>query len=86
MFHMKTASIREVQHGLKEVLEWVSAGETVSITRRNRVVAELTPPRRTASLKKFAMPDFAARTKALFGEEVLPDSTPLLREMREDRF
>ena len=86
MFHMKTASIREVQHGLKDVLAWVSAGETVSITRHNRVVAELMPPRRRPANKKFAMPDFTARTKAIFGDQVLSDSTSLLREMREDRF
>ena len=86
MYHMKTASIREVQHGLKDVLAWVSAGETVSITRHHRVIAELTPPRRRASTQKFAMPDFMARTKAIFGDQVLSDSTPLLREMREDRF
>jgi len=86
MSHMKTVSIREVQHGLKDVLARVSAGETVRITRHNRVVAELTPPRRRAALKKFAMPDFLARTKVIFGEHVLSDSTPLLREMREDRF
>ena len=86
MFHMKTASIREVQHGFKEVLAWVGAGETVTITRHNRVVAEISPPRRRTREKKFAMPDFLARTKAIFGDEVLPDSGPLLREMREERF
>ena len=83
---MKTASIREVQHRLKDVLAWVSAGETVSITHHNRVIAELTPPRRHALLKKFAMPDFLARTKVIFGDQVLSDSTPLLQELRAERF
>ena len=33
-----------------------------------------------------AMPDFAARQKALFGDRVVPDSQEILDEMRAERF
>ncbi len=40
---MKTASLRQVQHNLGEVLRWVNDGEEVEITRRRKPVAKLVP-------------------------------------------
>ncbi len=66
MSNMKTASIRLVQHRLSEVLSWVESGEEVAVTRRDRVVARIVPPRRTQKPKI----DFAARLKAIYPKEL----------------
>jgi len=64
MSNMKTATIREVQHNLAEVLSWVERGEEVQVLRRNKVVARLLPPGPQASQS----PDFVARARAVWGE------------------
>ena len=40
---MKTASVRQVQHNLADVLRQVEEGEEFQILRRNRPVAKLIP-------------------------------------------
>jgi len=40
---VKTANISELKHSTTALLEWVEQGETVQITRRNKVVAVLSP-------------------------------------------
>ena len=62
---MKSASVRDVQHHLNQVLNWVEQGEEVQITRRNRPVAKLVPVREAGSGE---LPDFAARVRAIWGE------------------
>ena len=52
---MKTATVRQLRTSFPQLEKWLAAGETVSITKRRKVVAELTPPR---PKKK---PDFAKR-------------------------
>lgn len=52
---MKSATVRQLRTEFPKIQRWVSAGETVSITRRRKIVAELSPPR---PKKK---PDFAKR-------------------------
>lgn len=61
---MKTATIREMQHNLSEVLSWVERGEEVQVLRRNKVVARLLPPRPQPSQS----PDFVARARAVWGD------------------
>ncbi len=41
---MKTTNIRELKHATSTVLEWVEQGESVEITRRNKVVGIIVPP------------------------------------------
>ena len=43
MYHMKTASIREVRRDFSRILEWVANGEEVAITKRRETVARLLP-------------------------------------------
>jgi antitoxin (DNA-binding transcriptional repressor) of toxin-antitoxin stability system len=42
---MRTVGIRELKNKLSEYLRAVAAGETIAVTDRGRVVAELGPPR-----------------------------------------
>jgi antitoxin (DNA-binding transcriptional repressor) of toxin-antitoxin stability system len=78
---MKTASVYEVQHNFSRVLTWVDSGETVVIQRRNVPVAKLV----AVEKKKPALPDFLTRLEKNYGKRVLPDSQPILDELREDR-
>jgi prevent-host-death family protein len=41
---MKTVGVRELKNRLSEYIRQVRAGESVSVTDRGQVVAELTPP------------------------------------------
>lgn len=43
---MRTVAQRELRNDIARVLREVGAGETVQVTVRGRVVAELAPPRR----------------------------------------
>jgi len=61
---MKTATIRQMQHNLSEVLSWVEGGEEVQVLRRNKVVARLLP----AAPRMTEMPDFVSRARAVWGE------------------
>ncbi len=40
---MKTATVRDLRNRYTSVLQWVSAGEDVLITRRGVVIARLSP-------------------------------------------
>lgn len=81
---MKTASIRELRHETNTVLGWVTAGERVEIQRRGKPVAMLSRPARKG--KAPVRPDFTARLKAIYGEQVLPvTATELLAQERGDR-
>jgi antitoxin (DNA-binding transcriptional repressor) of toxin-antitoxin stability system len=81
---MKTASVYDVQHHFSRVLSWVSSGETVIIRRRRIPVAKLVPTKKEKLPAE--MPDFMARLKKNYGDRILPDSQPILDEMREDRY
>jgi antitoxin (DNA-binding transcriptional repressor) of toxin-antitoxin stability system len=69
---MRTASIREVRHDLSRILEWVANGEEVTITKRRRTVARLSPPGARKSTRK-PMPDIGGRLQKVFGRKVISD-------------
>jgi antitoxin (DNA-binding transcriptional repressor) of toxin-antitoxin stability system len=52
---MRTATVRQLRTSFPKIESWLAAGETVSITKRRKIVAELSLPR---PKKK---PDFAKR-------------------------
>lgn len=76
---MKTATVREIQHNLSEVLSWVESGEEVQVLRRNKVVARLLPPQPQPSRS----PDFVARARSIWGDD--PAGTPLSEIVSESR-
>jgi len=81
---MKTASVYDVQHHFSRVLAWVSAGETVVISRHRVPVARLVPEKGKGAAA--TMPDFMARLKKNYRGRPLPDSQTMLDELREDRY
>jgi prevent-host-death family protein len=64
---MKTATVREVRNEFGKVLEWVAAGEEITVLKRNRPVARILPPRPQAA-SAVALPDFTARARTIFGD------------------
>jgi prevent-host-death family protein len=77
MYHMKTATVRDLRNHFAKVSRWIRAGEEVEITRRGEVMARLVPTA-AISLKKGIKPDFAARRKATSGGKVLRGNSVLL--------
>jgi len=81
MCHMKTASIREVRHDFSRILEWVTSGEEVAITKRRETVARLLPATRKKVIR-VKMPDVTARLKKVFGQKVI--SNKAMKEILDD--
>lgn len=71
MIHMKTATVRQLRTEFPKVLAWVKAGQEVAITRRRKIVASLVPAG-DAPKRKPVIPDFEARLRARFGEQIVP--------------
>jgi antitoxin (DNA-binding transcriptional repressor) of toxin-antitoxin stability system len=56
---MRTASLSQVRASFSKIENWLAAGEIVTITKRKKVVAELSPPRKKKKpdlAKRFALP------------------------------
>ncbi|OYU98808.1 MAG: prevent-host-death protein [Verrucomicrobiales bacterium VVV1] len=66
MLDMKTATIREMQHGLTAVLERVARGEEITITRRGLPVARILAATPVKKAKKPIWPDAMARLNERF--------------------
>jgi antitoxin (DNA-binding transcriptional repressor) of toxin-antitoxin stability system len=81
MYHMKTASIREVRHDFSRILEWVAGGEEVAITKRHVTVARLLPARRKKT-DRLKMPDATARLQRVFGRKVI--SEKVMKKILDD--
>jgi antitoxin (DNA-binding transcriptional repressor) of toxin-antitoxin stability system len=74
MFHMKTASVRDLRQDFARILAWVQAGEEVAITLRRQAVARLIPLPGRKPVRR-PMPDLAARLTKVFGQRVIADKT-----------
>ena len=74
MFHMKTASVRDLRQDFPRILAWIEAGEEVAITMRRQAVARLVPLPRKKQAKR-RIPDIADRLKRVFGAKIIPDKT-----------
>ena len=74
MFHMKTASVRDLRQDFPRVLAWLQAGEKVAITMRRQAIATLVPcPRKKQA--RHPMPDLTTRLQKVFGQRVISDQT-----------
>ncbi len=69
MTHMKTASVRELRNEFPRIEAWVQEGESVSISKRGRIIATLVPALGTSPASGvFAKPDIMARLRETWGE------------------
>lgn len=73
---MKTATIQQLPMQWTDILRWVTDGEEVQITDRDKTVARVLPPAPVA-------PDFLARAQAIWGAQ--PEGSPLSALVEEGR-
>jgi antitoxin (DNA-binding transcriptional repressor) of toxin-antitoxin stability system len=78
---MKTATVRELRHAFPKVLRWIQQGETVTLTKRGKPVALVSPPP-APKPRKIQWPDFAARARAYCGDTVLTDAD--IKRMKDE--
>ena len=84
MTHMKTATVRQIQHNLSEVLRWLEDGQEVEITRRNRVIARIVPA--IGQSRPLTWPDFVERSARVWGKRLRGKSVSrLIIEDRRER-
>lgn len=84
MLNMKKASIREIQHNFKAVLEYLKHGEEVFITKRNRIIAKITPEMETERGEN-DFPDFLARAQRIFPEVKGKAVSSIIEDDRRER-
>jgi antitoxin (DNA-binding transcriptional repressor) of toxin-antitoxin stability system len=84
---MKTATVREVQHGLARILFDVQRGQEFAVTKRGKVVARIVPATRAAERGRLRWPDSAGRMKELMSGATVTGSPPseIIRELRGER-
>jgi prevent-host-death family protein len=80
---MKRATVRQLRHDFGSVLNWVEEGQAVSISKRGKIIALLSPPPRARSRRRPKRPDFAARLKRIYGDKTF--SRNIVVEDRESR-
>ena len=68
MYHMKTASVRDLRYDFKKVERMLREGDEVQITKRRAVIARLVPETRPGTPR----PDFLGRLRAIYGNKRLP--------------
>jgi antitoxin (DNA-binding transcriptional repressor) of toxin-antitoxin stability system len=83
MYHMKTATVRELRNEFPRIEAWVHEGESVNITKRGKVIGTLVPASANAGISnRVAKPDIMARLRETWGERVF--SLEEVAAMRED--
>jgi prevent-host-death family protein len=82
---MKTATVREVQHGLANVLSQVQKGQEFAVTKHGKVIARIVPANQTKG--RLRWPNSAVRMKQLMSGATLAGATPseVIRELRGER-
>lgn len=68
MYHMKTASVRDLRYDFKKIEQLLHRGEEIQITKRRRVIARLVPE---STQPPPELPDFRARVRAIYGDKML---------------
>jgi hypothetical protein len=81
---MPSVNLRELRD-TRRLKEWLAAGKTVEVRERNRVIGILSPPHETRPNEPVEWPDFAARRKRVFGDQVIPIVDDLIAE-RNSRY
>jgi antitoxin (DNA-binding transcriptional repressor) of toxin-antitoxin stability system len=63
---------------------WLSAGKTVELRERDRVIARIVPA--ASPRKPRQWPDFAVRQRTIFGDRILPGAALLIEERESARY
>lgn len=79
---MKTVSTRKARAELGDLLARAECGETIGITRRGQVVAQLVPPPPPETPEPF--PDLKKFRDSIKVEPGSPTGVELIRQMRDE--
>jgi len=74
---MPSINMRQLRD-TRRLKAWLRAGKTVELRERERVIARIVPEGSPAPADKW--PDFAARSKDIFGDRILPGADLLIEE------
>lgn len=80
---MKKASVRDLRYRFSRVENLLQEGEEIQVTKRKRVIARLLPAGPAMTCQR---PDFLARLKKIYGNEVLKISGAKLLASERDRY
>lgn len=84
MYHMRTATVRDLRYHFPKIENQLQEGEEIQITKRKRVIARLVPEGVKAAP---ALPDFLARLKDIYGNKKLKVSgAALIRAERDEGY
>lgn len=78
---MIQVNIRQARERLSHLLKEAEKGQTVTITRRGHVVAQLVPPPRQRAGR---FPDMTAFRNSIKVKPGAPDAAKLVRDMRDE--
>ncbi|HXE30430.1 MAG TPA: hypothetical protein VN515_01375 [Terriglobales bacterium] len=79
---MPSINLRQLRD-TRQLKRWLKAGQTVELRERDQVFAKIVP---VGPEPRGPLPDFGARTQAIFGNRKVPSSKLLLAERRSSRF
>jgi antitoxin (DNA-binding transcriptional repressor) of toxin-antitoxin stability system len=82
MYHMITATVRDLRYRFAEIETRLRSGEEIEIRKRKRIIARLVP----VGPKTKTYPDFAARQKKIFGGKVVARTGAHLLASDRDRY
>jgi antitoxin (DNA-binding transcriptional repressor) of toxin-antitoxin stability system len=81
IIYMPSVNIRQLRD-TRRLKAWLHAGETVELRERNRVIARIVPA--NGDKPPAEWPDFAARSRKILGDRVLPNM--VLEERKRSRY
>jgi antitoxin (DNA-binding transcriptional repressor) of toxin-antitoxin stability system len=76
---MPSVNMRQLRD-TRQLFKWLDAGEVVELKRRNSVVARIVPE--SPRLQPVEWPDFEARLKRNYGDQILPGAKNLGHQHR----
>jgi antitoxin (DNA-binding transcriptional repressor) of toxin-antitoxin stability system len=79
---MRKASIGEVQHNLSSLLGYIEQGEEILLTKRNRVIAKISPASEPGGVE---LPDFNERSRQMFPRPKGKVPSRIILEDRNER-
>ena len=74
---MPAMNIRQLRD-TRRLKAWLRAGKTVELRERERIIGRIVPESTPSVPRKW--PDFASRTKKIFGDQVLPGADLVIKE------
>lgn len=82
---MKEANIADLRNRFAEISRWIVEGKSVTILKRGKAFATLSPVRQSNE-KSVQLPDYEARMQRIFGNTIVSGSRAedLIDEMRGD--